>query len=613
MTQSVSDLFGLEADLAARVADMSMRRWANGKRSYAMPAEPSPLEGSVIELGIRERGGVREARKRLEDLNVRVRELEVHVSRFEKDVEWPKFSEEEDDRQVIDALFNAIDSDGSGTVSLDELLELLKGVDSNEEKAKMLKGLLDGSSHPSSRAINREEFRKHLGALPRVCGERVQWARTLNLDAEIARFLRIGDVLDGLRGLKEMDANELERHIAEVCHSFGSILPTILRTNLRKLRSPDGVGSSAQEYMNSKFSLDGAYVGRYATLEDFYKGPEALIGTPNPNIEKGMKAEHCYRANAKEYFITPNYNVSTYPQLEWEFVVDPKKGEEYPHTPSDKSLWRPDQIWSKENPRGWRGDRGRDPIRLEAFLGGTAGSTGLDSFSSEEIARLQLARKEVSRAGLTRSEVTGLRLYTGPLFVLYNAVLRGFPPGDVESLKGNRYETSIFVVASGITKLSKVTGIPEDRRLYRGLGGMILPRQFWDKFEECQVTVCIQIERSAHSELMDILHNRIFSGEKLQEDGTKDLKIYDIGGKFLVLPTLNMTEKGSGLIRMVKEPHAVGEAVILILSFPVSKYDFEDDLRNRFVAALNQICGNRCTVVIEEVINKPADFRGGGT
>jgi hypothetical protein len=614
LKQSVSDLFGLEAVPAARVADLSLPRWAYGKWNYAMLADPSLQEGSLLELEIGENGGVREGRKRLEDLNERVRELEVHVSRFEKDIEWPKFSEEEDDREVIDALFNAIDSDGSDSVTVDELLEGLKGVDCDEEKAKILKGLLEGNSHESAKAISREEFRQHLCALPRVCGERVQWARTLKLDVELARFLKIGDVLDGLRGLKEMNANELEQHIAEVCRNFGSILPTLLRNNLRKLRSPDAKGgSTAQEYMNSKFSLDGAYVGRYATLEDFYKGPEALIGTPNPNIEKGMKAEHCYRTNAKEYFTTPNYNVLTYPQLEWEFVVEPKEGAEYPHTPSDKSMWKPDQIWSQKNPKGWKGDRGRDPIRLEAFLGGNAGIKGLDLFSSEDKARLDEARKEVKRAGLARSEVMGLRLYTGPLYVLYNAVLRGFPPGDVEILKGNKFETSIFVISSGITKLSKVTGIPENRRLYRGLGGMILPRQFWDKFEECQVTVRIEIERSGHPELMNVLQNRIISGGKLQEEGRADHTIYDIGGNFLVLPTLNMSAKGSGLIRMVKEPHAVGEAVIFLLRFPVSKYDFEDDLRNQFIADLQQICGKNCTVVIEEVINKPVDFRGGGT
>lgn len=75
-------------------------------------------------------------------------------------------------------------------------------------------------------------------------------------------------------------------------------------------------------------------------------------------------------------------------------------------------------------------------------------------------------------AGLFREEVVGGRLYTGPMFVLYNAVLPGFPERDVECLKDKegkeiRYETIIFVIASAITKLSKVTAIPPNRRLYR--------------------------------------------------------------------------------------------------------------------------------------------------
>ena len=42
------------------------------------------------------------------------------------------------------------------------------------------------------------------------------------------------------------------------------------------------------------------------------------------------------------------------------------------------------------------------------------------------------------------------------MFMLYNAALRDFPWWDVDHLMGNKYETTIFVIASGITKLSKV-------------------------------------------------------------------------------------------------------------------------------------------------------------
>jgi hypothetical protein len=90
-------------------------------------------------------------------------------------------------------------------------------------------------------------------------------------------------------------------------------------------------------------------------------------------------------------------------------------------------------------------------------------------------------------------EILALSMYTGPLYVLYNAVLRGAPAVMVELLNaghaapadearpvyGNRFETTLFVICSGITKLSRFTRVPPSRLLYRGLGGMLLPEQFW--------------------------------------------------------------------------------------------------------------------------------------
>jgi hypothetical protein len=90
--------------------------------------------------------------------------------------------------------------------------------------------------------------------------------------------------------------------------------------------------------------------------------------------------------------------------------------------------------------------------------------------------------REASRArprGARPAQMTALRLYTGPLYVLYNALLRGFPGDVVRGLAGNRYETTILVIVSGISKLSRTTPIPVGRRLYRGLSGMLLPEAFW--------------------------------------------------------------------------------------------------------------------------------------
>ena len=77
-------------------------------------------------------------------------------------------------------------------------------------------------------------------------------------------------------------------------------------------------------------------------------------------------------------------------------------------------------------------------------------------------------------AKVCEEEIIGLRLYSGPLFVKLNAVLRN--KGKTE---GNNYSNVIHAILSGIAKLSQVSGIPEGRKVYRGVGGMRLPACFY--------------------------------------------------------------------------------------------------------------------------------------
>ena len=67
------------------------------------------------------------------------------------------------------------------------------------------------------------------------------------------------------------------------------------------------------------------------------------------------------------------------------------------------------------------------------------------------------------------------------MFHAYNAALHKFPKDLFEVLEGNTYETTIFCISSAITKLAKLTPVPDDQRLYRGQGGIVLPEEFWKK------------------------------------------------------------------------------------------------------------------------------------
>ena len=98
---------------------------------------------------------------------------------------------------------------------------------------------------------------------------------------------------------------------------------------------------------------------------------------------------------------------------------------------------------------------------------------------------IQKEEKRVAQYKMQRGEVLAAYLYTGPNFVPYNAIYRKFPPEIVTLLEGdaenpaNTMSTTLFCISSALVKLGRNTELPEDRKVYRGLGKMLLPQQFW--------------------------------------------------------------------------------------------------------------------------------------
>ena len=69
-----------------------------------------------------------------------------------------------------------------------------------------------------------------------------------------------------------------------------------------------------------------------------------------------------------------------------------------------------------------------------------------------------------------------------------NAICRNFPPAMLQVLRGtktggteqrNTLATLLFCISSGIKKLGQFARLPANRTVYRGLGTMLLPSQFW--------------------------------------------------------------------------------------------------------------------------------------
>ena len=95
---------------------------------------------------------------------------------------------------------------------------------------------------------------------------------------------------------------------------------------------------------------------------------------------------------------------------------------------------------------------------------------------------VEMVQKSLAkRADLSRAEMIAVVLYTGPMFVVYNGILRQFPKElySVFLESDNRFSTTIFILVSAVQKLSRCMHIPTGMLLYRGLGGTLgLPDSF---------------------------------------------------------------------------------------------------------------------------------------
>ena len=61
----------------------------------------------------------------------------------------------------------------------------------------------------------------------------------------------------------------------------------------------------------------------FGQRRDFYAGLDGLIGPPNPNLQEGMRWEHCDRKDSTKEFVTSNMNITTTSHAEFLFVFDP--------------------------------------------------------------------------------------------------------------------------------------------------------------------------------------------------------------------------------------------------------------------------------------------------
>ena len=211
-----------------------------------------------------------------------------------------------------------------------------------------------------------------------------------------------------------------------------------------------------------------------------YKGLTSLIGPAGDDMDEAVCAEHCEEADSFVEFTTGNYGVLTTSATEYWFVVDPVGAAS---TPRIHEAIRRDaradpkakvgRMWDWPVEEKLRDDpeqrsRCRQPLPAKDF--------------AEARAELDAQLVKLGYTPIRDVEFFGARLYTGPLFEKYCAVLRGIPGFSAfltnkyhELCMGNRYCSTIHAINDAFIKMSRVT---KAENLYRGVGGFRLPDTF---------------------------------------------------------------------------------------------------------------------------------------
>jgi tetratricopeptide (TPR) repeat protein len=198
------------------------------------------------------------------------------------------------------------------------------------------------------------------------------------------------------------------------------------------------------EAANSRYADEpDVLIAMMGEIHHFEQGLDKYNGRPDgEDLEAQMRLEF----SDSTPFCTLNYGgIETTLETEWEFVVNPQSVKVYP---GEQGLQRADGS-------RWPG-RNRNSV--------------------EELMTIPSSRD----AHLTREEVIGLRLYTGPSYIALNGGLR--QGGAAARKKGiQNFPATCAALNSAIKKLRLVTPLPRERKLYRGLKEVALSQQVLDE------------------------------------------------------------------------------------------------------------------------------------
>jgi hypothetical protein len=197
---------------------------------------------------------------------------------------------------------------------LERLAVHLRKVAGSEKLASALDSL-SKSLHGDGVELDFLAVKRAVRRVPRVAGQRMEWAKGVGLDGALARHMPPGTLEDGLEGVRKMTLQKAQL----VLTAFFEDVKFKFLTALLRVKTTTGSKSAVEA--NSKFA-DG-FQGSFATLRDFHAGAEASLqlGYPNPDIEKGMRHEHTGHPSAARLFVTPNYRIATSLLIEYAWAM----------------------------------------------------------------------------------------------------------------------------------------------------------------------------------------------------------------------------------------------------------------------------------------------------
>jgi len=281
--------------------------------------------------------------------------------------------------------------------------------------------------------------------------------QTLPIIRAFANVLASGNTQNPLAGYEDMSDFDVDESVVKCVPMLREIFKRNLQT-LREARQLGMAATAAQSNGSDKF----AFSIKGGTLKDFNDGITTRVGAPNPDLKAGMEIEHLTSADSHAEFTTGNYGIISTPSKEYNLAVSGGEGVDF----------------NAGANKGWGATRVLRPLSFY----------GIFDIDGRLCERVDTTPDIIVKAGLTMLEIIAAIIYTGPMYWIWNTVLRGeeaTPPSQIDvchrcKVANNYYSSSLHALGSAIKKMQQSGhGLTENMYLYRGLSGGALPSRMF--------------------------------------------------------------------------------------------------------------------------------------